>query len=191
MRKEEWIRLFVNLLVDIFLLRLVSQNTARFINFYTDSGKERSISTGAHEEGHLTTGLPLKDGWLCAYRTFFFPTHLLLHLALERACFGGYLVDWDEWTSHHLLLAGLPPYTTSLSLYRLLVLATPKLIVDKAADAYLYSRMRTSATGAGPTSNLASTAAKPFLYQGQDQYDSRDRIAGRVYRSASPPRTGS
>ncbi|KAL6719546.1 hypothetical protein ACLMJK_003787 [Lecanora helva] len=64
----------------------------------------------------------------------------------------------DAVTSHHLLLAGLPPTSTPLPLTRLLALATQKFIADIAADAYQYSRMRTSATGAGQSSTAATNA---------------------------------
>ncbi|MCJ1298664.1 hypothetical protein MMC08_001454 [Hypocenomyce scalaris] len=65
----------------------------------------------------------------------------------------------DAVTSHHLTLAGLPPPPatssqpadpsiphTPLQLSRLLALATQKFIADIAADAYQYSRMRSSNT---------------------------------------------
>ncbi|KAL2044166.1 hypothetical protein N7G274_002871 [Stereocaulon virgatum] len=65
----------------------------------------------------------------------------------------------DAVTSHHLLLAGLPPTTTPLPLQRLLALATQKFIADIAADAYQYSRMRTSATGAGQSTAAATNLA--------------------------------
>lgn len=66
----------------------------------------------------------------------------------------------DAVTQHHLLLAGLPPHSTPLPLARLLALATQKFIADVAADAYQYSRMRSSATGAGQ-SNTTTAAAIP------------------------------
>ncbi|MCJ1278120.1 Transcription initiation factor TFIID subunit 10 [Puttea exsequens] len=65
----------------------------------------------------------------------------------------------DAVTAHHLLVAGLPPHSTPLPLQRLLALATQKFIADIAADAYQYSRMRTSATGAGQPAAAAATAA--------------------------------
>ncbi|KAA6406683.1 MAG: transcription initiation factor tfiid subunit 10 [Lasallia pustulata] len=66
----------------------------------------------------------------------------------------------DAVTAHHLTLAGLPPPPTTnsttptdpsiphtpLHLSRLLALATQKFIADIAADAYQYSRMRSSNT---------------------------------------------
>jgi len=63
----------------------------------------------------------------------------------------------DAVTAHHLLLAGLPPSTTPLPLQRLLALATQKFIADIAADAYQYSRMRSS----NSTANAAATALGP------------------------------
>ena len=65
----------------------------------------------------------------------------------------------DAVTQHHLLLAGLSPTTTPLPLARLLALATQKFIADIAADAYQYSRMRSSATGAGQSTSTTSAAA--------------------------------
>ncbi|CAD6576555.1 MAG: Transcription initiation factor TFIID subunit 10 [Alectoria sarmentosa] len=62
----------------------------------------------------------------------------------------------DAVTHHHLLLAGLPPTSTPLPLSRLLALATQKFIADIAADAYQYSRMRSSATGAGQSTTAAA-----------------------------------
>ncbi|KAF6228849.1 hypothetical protein HO133_006960 [Letharia lupina] len=62
----------------------------------------------------------------------------------------------DAVTQHHLLLAGLSPTTTPLPLARLLALATQKFIADIAADAYQYSRMRSSATGAGQSTTAAA-----------------------------------
>ncbi|KAJ9667563.1 hypothetical protein H2201_002432 [Coniosporium apollinis] len=66
----------------------------------------------------------------------------------------------DAVTNYYLTLAGLPPPPqTSPQLARLLALATQKFIADIAADAYQYSRIRSSNTtsnnpmgglGAGP-----------------------------------------
>ncbi len=67
----------------------------------------------------------------------------------------------DAVTYHHLLLAGLSPTSTPLPLARLLALATQKFIADIAADAYQYSRMRSSATGAGQSTATAATTAIP------------------------------
>ncbi|ETI21136.1 hypothetical protein G647_07480 [Cladophialophora carrionii CBS 160.54] len=61
----------------------------------------------------------------------------------------------DAVTAHYLTLAGLPPpsisdpigastNTTPLPLARLLALATQKFVADVAADAYQYSRIRSS-----------------------------------------------
>jgi transcription initiation factor TFIID subunit 10 len=86
-------------------------------------------------------------------------------------------------TAHYLTLAGLPPpsatdptgastNTTPLPLARLLALATQKFVADIAADAYQYSRIRSSnsasannplgggGTGGGPPSaNVAGAGA--------------------------------
>lgn len=66
----------------------------------------------------------------------------------------------DAVTQHHLLLAGLPPSTTPLPLSRLLALATQKFIADIAADAYQYSRMRSSASGSGTNAAAAAPGAQ-------------------------------
>ncbi|KIV93848.1 hypothetical protein PV10_05032 [Exophiala mesophila] len=63
----------------------------------------------------------------------------------------------DAVTAHYLTVAGLPPpspadptgastNTTPLPLARLLALATQKFVADIAADAYQYSRIRSSNT---------------------------------------------
>ncbi|MCJ1469635.1 hypothetical protein MMC07_008271 [Pseudocyphellaria aurata] len=65
----------------------------------------------------------------------------------------------DAVTQYHLTLAGLPPSTTPLPLSRLLALATQKFIADIAADAYQYSRMRSSASGASAPSAAAAAGA--------------------------------
>ena len=86
-------------------------------------------------------------------------------------------------TAHYLTLSGLPPSspsdptgtstnTTPLPLARLLALATQKFVADIAADAYQYSRIRSSnsaaannplgaggiGAGGGGPSNLAGAA---------------------------------
>ncbi|KAL8936540.1 MAG: hypothetical protein Q9216_004884 [Gyalolechia sp. 2 TL-2023] len=66
----------------------------------------------------------------------------------------------DAVTSHHLLLAGLPPDSVPQPLARLLALATQKFIADVAADAYQYSRMRASGTTSAATaSNIINPTA--------------------------------
>ncbi|KAL9597938.1 MAG: hypothetical protein Q9219_004828 [cf. Caloplaca sp. 3 TL-2023] len=69
----------------------------------------------------------------------------------------------DAVTSHHLLLAGLPPDSVPQPLSRLLALATQKFIADVAADAYQYSRMRASGntTTTTSTANVAGAPANP------------------------------
>ncbi|MCJ1343520.1 hypothetical protein MMC31_001715, partial [Peltigera leucophlebia] len=62
-------------------------------------------------------------------------------------------------TEHFLTLAGLSPSSTPLPISRLLALATQKFIADIAADAYQYSRMRSSASGGGPTAAATAAAA--------------------------------
>lgn len=65
----------------------------------------------------------------------------------------------DAVTAHHLALAGLPPHSTPLQLSRLLALATQRFIADIAADAYQYSRMRSSASGSSAPSAAAASGA--------------------------------
>ncbi|MCJ1454937.1 hypothetical protein MMC28_005290 [Mycoblastus sanguinarius] len=75
----------------------------------------------------------------------------------------------DAVTHYHLLLAGLPPQSTPLPLARLLALATQKFIADIAADAYQYSRMRSSATGAGQSTSAAMPTAAAGAQPGGEQ----------------------
>ncbi|KIW99983.1 uncharacterized protein Z518_10911 [Rhinocladiella mackenziei CBS 650.93] len=74
----------------------------------------------------------------------------------------------DAVTAHYLTLSGLPPpspadptgastNTTPLPLARLLALATQKFVADIAADAYQYSRIRSS-NSASASNPLGSTA---------------------------------
>jgi transcription initiation factor TFIID subunit 10 len=73
----------------------------------------------------------------------------------------------DAVTNYYLTLAGLPPPPqTSTQLARLLALATQKFISDIAADAYQYSRIRSSNTSSNnPMGALG--AATGFPAQGQ------------------------
>jgi transcription initiation factor TFIID subunit 10 len=73
----------------------------------------------------------------------------------------------DAVTNYYLTLAGLPPPPqTSTQLARLLALATQKFIADIAADAYQYSRIRSSNTSSNnPMGALG--AATGFPTQGQ------------------------
>lgn len=63
-------------------------------------------------------------------------------------------------TNYYLTVAGLPPPPeTSPHLARLLALATQKFIADIAADAYQYSRMRsTTTTSNNPLTGLGGAA---------------------------------
>ncbi|KAI4200500.1 MAG: hypothetical protein LQ350_003870 [Teloschistes chrysophthalmus] len=62
----------------------------------------------------------------------------------------------EALTTHHLLLAGLPPPPhTPPALSRLLALATQKFVADIAADAYQYSRMRAGTTAAATSTTTA------------------------------------
>lgn len=66
----------------------------------------------------------------------------------------------DAVTNYYLTLAGLPPPpATSPHLARLLALATQKFIADIAADAYQYSRIRsTNTTSNNPLTGLGGAA---------------------------------
>ncbi len=69
----------------------------------------------------------------------------------------------DAVTNYYLTLAGLPPPpTTSPHLARLLALSTQKFIADIAADAYQYSRIRSSnTTSNNPMTGLGGAAGLP------------------------------
>jgi transcription initiation factor TFIID subunit 10 len=70
----------------------------------------------------------------------------------------------DAVTNYYLTRAGLPPPpTTDPRLSRLLALATQKFIADIAADAYQYSRIRSSNSSSAnnPMGNLAGAAGVP------------------------------
>ncbi|KAI9761230.1 MAG: TTAGGG repeat binding factor [Chaenotheca gracillima] len=73
----------------------------------------------------------------------------------------------DAVTNYYLTKAGLPPPPqTSPHLARLLALATQKFIADVAADAYQFSRMRTSnTTSNNPMGSLGAAAG----FQGAGQ----------------------
>ncbi|KAI6248928.1 Transcription initiation factor TFIID subunit 10 [Erysiphe necator] len=71
----------------------------------------------------------------------------------------------DAVTNYYLTKAGLPPPPqTDPRLARLLALATQKFIADIAADAYQYSRIRSS-NSSNPMANLGVTAG--FSVPGQ------------------------
>ena len=67
----------------------------------------------------------------------------------------------DAVTDYYLTLAGLPPPPeTDRRLARLLALATQKFVADIAADAYQYSRIRsTNTTSNNPLTGLGGAAA--------------------------------
>ncbi|KAI9722039.1 MAG: hypothetical protein M1812_001999 [Candelaria pacifica] len=69
----------------------------------------------------------------------------------------------DAVTNYYLTLAGLPPPPlTSPHLARLLALSTQKFIADIAADAYQYSRIRSSnTTSNNPMTGLGGAAGLP------------------------------
>ena len=66
----------------------------------------------------------------------------------------------DAVTDYYLTLAGLPPPPhTDRRLARLLALATQKFVADIAADAYQYSRIRsTNTTSNNPLTGLGGAA---------------------------------
>ncbi|KZF19484.1 transcription initiation factor IID, TAF10 subunit [Xylona heveae TC161] len=70
----------------------------------------------------------------------------------------------DAVTNYYLTKAGLPPPPeTSPQLARLLALATQKFIADIAADAYQYSRIRSSnTTSSNPMGGLGATGGFPM-----------------------------
>lgn len=69
----------------------------------------------------------------------------------------------DAVTNYYLTRAGLPPPPqTSQHLARLLALATQKFIADIAADAYQFSRIRSSnTTSNNPMGGLGGAAGAP------------------------------
>jgi len=69
----------------------------------------------------------------------------------------------DAVTNYYLTLAGLPPPPqTSTQLARLLALATQKFVADIAADAYQYSRIRSSNTSSNnPMGALGAATGFP------------------------------
>jgi transcription initiation factor TFIID subunit 10 len=70
----------------------------------------------------------------------------------------------DAVTNYYLTKAGLPPPPqTSTQLARLLALATQKFVADIAADAYQYSRIRSSnAQSNNPMNSLGAAAGFPI-----------------------------
>lgn len=71
----------------------------------------------------------------------------------------------DAVTNYYLTKAGLPPPPqTDARLARLLALATQKFIADIAADAYQYSRIRSSNSSSAnnPMGNLGAAAGFPI-----------------------------
>ncbi len=84
-------------------------------------------------------------------------------------------------TQHHLSLAGLPPNSTPLPLTRLLALATQKFIADITADAYQYSRMRSSASGSSaPTAATALAGGIPGAQATQSQQQQQEKEKGKA-----------
>ncbi len=86
----------------------------------------------------------------------------------------------DAVTQHHLLLAGLPPDNTPLPLARLLALATQKFIADIAADAYQYSRMRSSASGSSAPAATTMAGGIPGAQATQSQQQQLEKEKGKA-----------
>ena len=86
----------------------------------------------------------------------------------------------DAVTSYYLTKAGIPPApTTDPRLARLLALATQKFIADIAADAYQYSRIRSSnSTSQNPMGNLVGASGIPGapVMAGQEQSRGRGNL---------------
>ncbi|KAF2482874.1 transcription initiation factor TFIID 23-30kDa subunit-domain-containing protein [Neohortaea acidophila] len=76
----------------------------------------------------------------------------------------------DAVTDYYLTVAGLPPPpSTDRRLARLLALATQKFIADVAADAYQYSRIRsTNTTSNNPLTGLGGAAGFGTMNMQQD-----------------------
>ena len=91
----------------------------------------------------------------------------------------------DAVTNYYLTLAGLPPPPqTPPHLARLLALATQKFIADIAADAYQYSRIRsTNTTSNNPLTGLGGAAGfgmMPAADEGKKGKDSKSAPLGGV-----------
>ena len=84
----------------------------------------------------------------------------------------------DAVTNYYLTKAGLPPPPqTDARLARLLALATQKFIADIAADAYQYSRIRSSnsSNANNPMGNLGAAAGFPVPGQPAAAPGSKDQ----------------
>jgi len=93
-------------------------------------------------------------------------------------------------TNYYLTVAGLPPPPqTSPHLARLLALATQKFIADIAADAYQYSRIRsTNTTSNNPLTGLGGAAGFGMTggAGGPGGEDSKKKDAGRGAQLGGP-----
>lgn len=99
----------------------------------------------------------------------------------------------DAVTDYYLTLAGLPPPPeTDRRLARLLALATQKFIADIAADAYQYSRIRsTNTTSNNPMTGLGGAAGFGMNMQGGGEGEGGGK--GKKDQKAAPlggPRAG-
>jgi len=101
----------------------------------------------------------------------------------------------DAVTDYYLTLAGLPPPPeTDRRLARLLALATQKFIADIAADAYQYSRIRsTNTTSNNPLTGLGGAAGFGMSMQQGGEGDGAGKGAKKDAGKAAPlggPRAG-
>lgn len=97
----------------------------------------------------------------------------------------------DAVTDYYLTVAGLPPPPqTDRRLARLLALATQKFIADVAADAYQYSRIRsTNTTSNNPLTGLGG-AAGFGIAEGADGKGKKDNTGPGTKQPLGGPRAG-
>ncbi|PNS18914.1 hypothetical protein CAC42_5453 [Sphaceloma murrayae] len=94
----------------------------------------------------------------------------------------------DAVTNYYLTLAGLPPPPqTPPHLARLLALATQKFIADIAADAYQYSRIRsTNTTSNNPLTGLGGAAGFGMMGAGGAEDAKKGKDAGKGAQLGGP-----
>ncbi|POS85444.1 transcription initiation factor IID, partial [Erysiphe pulchra] len=96
----------------------------------------------------------------------------------------------DAVTNYYLTKAGLPPPPqTDPRLARLLALATQKFIADIAADAYQYSRIRSS-NSSNPMSNLGGTGGFPVPGQFSSAPGGKEQMGRGGYLGVQRPGFG-
>ncbi|KAL1622545.1 Transcription initiation factor TFIID subunit 10 [Neofusicoccum ribis] len=132
----------------------------------TDTQPDAMNLDGANDmDGNAPSGAPAADGIMGAGAP---PTSELRIPTKKDASLREFLSKMDDYapiipdavTNYYLTLAGLPPPpATPPHLARLLALATQKFIADIAADAYQYSRIRSSnTTSNNPMGGLGGAA---------------------------------